>query len=192
MDGIFGTHNLPEAAVLASLNAWLGELFDPNNIDRTVAALVTSQNETRGVSKGREAMKKRLVDAEAWLRRFQAAISAGIDPAALVEAINETQVQRAAAQAELEDAPVPNTLTEAEVYAIIDYLSDVGHALNKADPSRLHDLYETLRLELTYDAQIRPRARVARPGANLLIGNSGLCGQGVGEGVVAVVLVRWR
>jgi hypothetical protein len=26
---------LPEAAVLVSLNAWLGDLFDPNNIDRT-------------------------------------------------------------------------------------------------------------------------------------------------------------
>ena len=33
---------LPEAAVLVSLNAWLGDLFDPNNIDRTVAALITS------------------------------------------------------------------------------------------------------------------------------------------------------
>lgn len=72
---------LPEAAVLASLNAWLGDLFDPNNIDRTVAALITSQDETRGVPNGREAMKKRLAEAEARLRRFHTAISAGVDPA---------------------------------------------------------------------------------------------------------------
>lgn len=46
-------------------------------------------------------------------------------------------------------------LTEAEVYAMIDYLGDVGHALNRADPSRLRDLYEALLLEMTYDAQAR-------------------------------------
>jgi hypothetical protein len=38
------------------------------------------------------------------LRRFQDAIGAGIDPDALVDAINEAQAQRAAAQAELDGA----------------------------------------------------------------------------------------
>jgi hypothetical protein len=43
---------------------------------------------------------KRLADAEARPRRFQAAIASGVDPAALVDAINEAQAQRAAARAE--------------------------------------------------------------------------------------------
>lgn len=34
---------LPEVAVLGPVNRWLGELFDPDNLDRTVAALVASQ-----------------------------------------------------------------------------------------------------------------------------------------------------
>ncbi|MCA1709753.1 MAG: recombinase family protein, partial [Actinobacteria bacterium] len=34
---------LPEAAVLGPLNAWIGELFDRKNVDRTVATLVASQ-----------------------------------------------------------------------------------------------------------------------------------------------------
>jgi hypothetical protein len=41
-----------------------------------------------------------MADAEARLRRFQAAIAAGIDPAALVEVINTAQGERAAAPAE--------------------------------------------------------------------------------------------
>jgi hypothetical protein len=108
------TH-LPEAAVLTPLNTWLGALFDPNNLDRTVTALVASQDGTRGAPNGREAIKKRLADAETRLRRFHTAIGAGVDPAALVEAINDAQAQRTAAQAELDGAPARNALTEGAI-----------------------------------------------------------------------------
>jgi hypothetical protein len=50
---------LPSVCHVTERYAWLGDLFDPNNIDRTVAALITSQDETRGLPNGREAMKKR-------------------------------------------------------------------------------------------------------------------------------------
>ncbi len=103
--------------------------FDPNNIEPTVAALITSQDETHGVPNDGEAMKKRLAEAEAKLRRFRTAISAGVDPAALVEAINEAQAQRAAAQGEVDSAPARNPLTEGEVYAMIDYLGDVAASI---------------------------------------------------------------
>src|SRR4029453_2317313 len=34
---------LPEMAILGPVNRWLGKLFDPESLDRTVAALVASQ-----------------------------------------------------------------------------------------------------------------------------------------------------
>jgi hypothetical protein len=40
-----------------------------------------------------EAARNRLADAEAPLRKFQAAIAAGVDPGALVEAINAAQAE---------------------------------------------------------------------------------------------------
>ncbi|MGH3982166.1 MAG: hypothetical protein ACRDST_05635 [Pseudonocardiaceae bacterium] len=46
-----------------------------------------------------------------------------------MEAINDAQAQRAAAQAELEGAPA----TDAEVYAMIDSLGDVGASLTTPD-----------------------------------------------------------
>ena len=70
---------LPEVAVIEALNAWIGDLFHPKNVDRTVAALVASQDGARGVPSTREAASKRLADAEARLRRFQTAITAGVD-----------------------------------------------------------------------------------------------------------------
>jgi hypothetical protein len=69
-----------------------------------------------GTSSGdHDRARQRLKDAEAKLRRFQAAIEAGIDPAALVEPINQAQAEREAARAELANAPVPSTVTDAEI-----------------------------------------------------------------------------
>jgi hypothetical protein len=42
----------------------------------------------------------------------------------LVDATNEPPVQRAAAQAELDDAPVPPSLVEAEVQALVERRPD--------------------------------------------------------------------
>lgn len=154
---------LAEAAVLGPLNTWLGDLFDRKNIDRTVEALVDSQGGARSEGCTQETAKKRLAEAEARLRRFQAAIAAGVDAEALVESINEAQAQRAAARAGLENIPAPNTLTTAEVHAIVDYLGDVGTALNQGDPAKLEDLYEALRLEMVYDPEARTVEVTIRP-----------------------------
>lgn len=90
---------LREDPVREAVNDWLGGLFAGENVDRTVAALVASQGGYGGV---RDAVKARLSDAEGRLWRFQSAIEAGVDPAALVESINEAQAQRTALRAEWE------------------------------------------------------------------------------------------
>jgi hypothetical protein len=77
-----------------------------------------------------EQSQTRLADAEAKMRRFQTAIEAGIDPSALVEAINQAQ----AARAQLDNTDAPGSLTEAEVYAMVDSLGDVGAALAGSNP----------------------------------------------------------
>ncbi|WP_229874338.1 hypothetical protein [Amycolatopsis deserti] len=133
-----------------AVNTWLGGLFARDNVDRTVAALVASQS-GEGATSGREVARQRLASAEARLERFRAAIGAGVDPAALVDAINEAQAQRAAARAELEDAPAPDLVTDAEVYAMIDSLGDVGRKLAKARTDSLAGLYEALNLAVRYE-----------------------------------------
>jgi hypothetical protein len=75
--------HLAERAVLPALNAWIGELFDRDNIDQTVAALLVSQegHTDTEASGDRDAIKQRLADAEKRLSRLRAAIEAGADPA---------------------------------------------------------------------------------------------------------------
>jgi hypothetical protein len=70
-------------------------LFSKGNAERTVAALVASQDGGAKPSE-HEAVSKRLTDAESPLKRFQDARATGINPSALVDAINEAQAQRAA------------------------------------------------------------------------------------------------
>jgi DNA invertase Pin-like site-specific DNA recombinase len=141
---------LREDPLREAVNDWLGGLFVPEHIDQTVAAVLGSQDKP---SIEPSTAKKRLADAEAKLRRYQVAIGAGIDPAGLVEAINAAQAERAAAQAELTNAPAPSAITEAEIYAMIDSLGDVGAALNSSKPESLAELYKATDLQVCYEPE---------------------------------------
>jgi hypothetical protein len=115
--------NLREGGVVEAING----LFDPGNLDATVAALVESAGS--GAATGAyESARRRLAKAEARLRRFQEAIGAGVDPAAVVDAMNQAQAERASAKAELDRTPAGGGIGNAEVYAMIDSLGDVGGA----------------------------------------------------------------
>ncbi|HET6500879.1 MAG TPA: recombinase family protein [Amycolatopsis sp.] len=156
-----------EDPLMEAVNGWLGRLFARENVDQTVADLLASQDDGRTLPSGRESTKDRLDSAEAKLRRFQAAIEAGIDPAALVEAINEAQAQRAAARAELDNAPAPNTLSNAEVYAMIDSLGDVAEALANPKRERLENLYTAVDLQVRYEHETRAADVIIRPPARV-------------------------
>lgn len=155
---------LREDPVREVVNDWLGGLFARENVDRTVAALVASQGGNGGV---RESVKARLSDTEGRLRRLQSAIEAGVDPAALVESINEAQAQRTALRTEMANAPALNLATDAEIYARVDALGDVDATLSDASPERLASLYTAVDLRIHYqyetrtaDVSIQPMTRV--------------------------------
>lgn len=155
-----------EAAICAPPNQWIATLFDATNRDRTVQALLDSQGGSLGDTNLDQA-RRRLANAEARLRRHQAAIEAGVDPAAIVDAINQAQTERAAARAELDERPTTQELTRRDVEAMIDSIGDVGTALTQVQPQNLTVLYETLRLQMVYDpasravdVTVQPRGRV--------------------------------
>lgn len=52
-------------------------------------------------------------------------------------------------------SPTALTVNRAEVYAMIDHLTDVGRALPWATSAKLRDLYAELRLEMVYVAEER-------------------------------------
>ncbi|GLZ37611.1 recombinase family protein [Actinokineospora sp. NBRC 105648] len=143
------TVNLREDVVVPRLNEWIGTLFARDNVGHLVRSLLGSQD--GHPDSQHEAVRKRLADAEGRLRRYQDAIAAGMEPAALVEAVNEAHAQRQTARAELANLPTTATIDEAEVYAMIDSLGDVSGVIGDARPASLAKLYADLRLRLRYD-----------------------------------------
>ncbi|CRK56783.1 Site-specific recombinase [Alloactinosynnema sp. L-07] len=156
------TVNLREDHIVPALNEWLGERFSRENIEDTVAGLFGSQDATVHTGKHENA-RKRLQDAETRLKRHTAAISAGVDPMALVEAINDAQADREAARAELAVTPAEPTLTEAQVRALVDKLGDVGAKIETARPERLPEIYAEMGLELRFEQKERAVYVTARP-----------------------------
>ena len=155
-----------EAAVCAPLNRWIATLFDARNRAQTVQALLDSQGGFLADAQLEQA-RRRLANAEAKLRRHHAAIESGIDPAALVDAINQAQAERVAARAELNERPAAQELTRQDIETMVDSIGDIGTALTKAQPQSLTVLYETLRLQMVYDSSsqvvdvtVQPHGRV--------------------------------
>jgi hypothetical protein len=155
---------LPERAVLDALNEWIGMLFAPEHRDTTVDQLLASAGVTELDSSAPARAKRNTTEARKKLRRLQEAIAAGANPAALVDMINAAQAELEAAEAEQARRPDALTLTRADVYAMIDYLGDIGTALKRADPAELQRLYEALRLEITYHADENAADVTIRPG----------------------------
>lgn len=95
---------LPESAVLEPINPWIGTVGDSEHRDATVAqilgAAASQADSTQAV-----AAKHALAEAETRLRRLQAAIEAGADPAALVDSINRAQEQVTDARVACDQAP---------------------------------------------------------------------------------------
>jgi DNA invertase Pin-like site-specific DNA recombinase len=154
---------LPEQAVLDLLNEWIGRLFAPENRDETVDQLLASAGVANEPTAD-DRSKAKITEASTKLRRLQDAIKAGVNPAALVDAINEAQAELETAEAERALQPDARTITRAEVYAMIDYLGNVGVALKRGDPPELQRLYEGLRLEIIYHSDQKAAEAVIRLG----------------------------
>lgn len=107
--------------------------------------------------------------------RYQAAIAAGVDPAAMVEAINQAQAERRAAQAEIDSAPAAAVLAAADVHAMIESLGDVGAALAEGRPASLERLCRALELGVRYEPGERAAYVTARPRVDSACVRGGTC-----------------
>jgi DNA invertase Pin-like site-specific DNA recombinase len=141
---------LREDPVQDAVNGWIGQLFHPDNVDRTVDLLVGHHQDGQ-LGGQHDRARERLTEAETKLRRLRAAIEAGAEPLALIDSLNGAQADKAAAEAELAQLKAPTALTRAEVYAMIDSLGDIGATLNSGNPDKLGKLYGDLHLDMRYD-----------------------------------------
>ncbi|MFE9325311.1 recombinase family protein [Nocardia sp. NPDC052278] len=137
------TVNLREDLISSSVDRWLTTLFDRTHRDHTITSLLAAQDND-DYDTQRALLRRRIADADARLGRHLAAIEAGVDPQALVSAMNAAQADKAATQAELQSLPNIPRLSETEIRKLIDSLGDIAAVLAagaRADKANLYRPY---------------------------------------------------
>jgi site-specific DNA recombinase len=144
-----------EVQIVPPLDSWISGVFEPDRLEETCRTLAEAQ-EPPVIDDDRAAtVRQVLVDCDGRLARYREALEAGTDPAVVAEWISEVQAERSAAEKELwRRRPAP-ALTEDDIRAIVESLSDLVGVLEAAEPQKKAELYDSLGLSLTYEPSKR-------------------------------------
>jgi len=141
-----------EELLIRPLNAWLAQEFGPAQRRHTVAKLV--EQVTAGVpTEPAVPAGPTVVECDAKLARYRAALEARADPAVVANWITETQTERQCAQQPHQAADGISQLTEDQIIAIVEELGDMITALRHAEPEHKLEVYRSLGLRLTYSPE---------------------------------------
>jgi site-specific DNA recombinase len=80
-----------ESAIVPRLDEWLARLFNPDNIDATVAAIVDARGPDDASEARAEAARQKLADCDDRLDKYRTALDTGADPAAVAGWMSEVQ-----------------------------------------------------------------------------------------------------
>lgn len=129
---------LREVDVAPRLDRWLGRLFSPSNVARTVEALAAAGELDRPEAAELVALRRQIADCERRLGLHRAALEAGADPTVVAEWIRQEQARRSVAEQRLARIPVsrPRRLDHDALAAMLAELGDMVDLLGRADPAR--------------------------------------------------------
>ncbi len=91
---------LRERYVTPQLDEWIEHLFDPENLEVTIAAMAAAQAPDDAAAARDEAARKRILDCGKKLAKYRAALEAGTDPSVVAGWVREVEAERLAAQRE--------------------------------------------------------------------------------------------
>ncbi|GAA0584489.1 recombinase family protein [Kribbella sandramycini] len=142
---------LREDAVVPALNRWVGTLFDPLHREATIDALLVDGEPESDRGAYVEELRGRVRAAKVTMDRARKALEAGWDPAELRDQYNAAAAEKQVAERALAAVPDREVLNRDQLVTYVEELGDVGRALDAADPAELSELYEALKLGLTYN-----------------------------------------
>lgn len=144
-----------EDIVIAAIDKWLGQLFDPDNLDATVAELLAAHDPVDTDLARLAAGRRHLADSNDKIERLVAAIESGSPADLLGPRLKELQATRLDAEREITAAQPRTPLDETSVRTILEEVGSLSAALANANPADKAKLYANLGLELCFDAQRR-------------------------------------
>lgn len=69
------------SSIVAELDNWLAQLFDPESVDATIAAMVNTRARMHATEARAEAARRKLTDCDDRLGKYRPALDSGADPA---------------------------------------------------------------------------------------------------------------
>jgi site-specific DNA recombinase len=150
------------------LDRWLARLFDPENLDDTIAQLLVASKADDTCDTKVEAAQRKLVDCDDRLGKYRAALDSGADPAVVTGWMSEVQGERLAAEAVLSASGPSEALSEASLRTMIESLGDVAQVLAEADPKDKAAVYTDLGITVIYHPEQRRAVVEARPKIGVL------------------------
>jgi len=143
-----------EDQILGPLDGWLAQVFDPGQLDTTLDALEAAAGSTDDAEQVKaQAARRRVIECDARLARYRAALEAGTDPAVVSAWIAEVQAERLAAEVELDRAAGQRSrrMSRDQLAALVNGLGNLLDVLASAAPEDKAEVYRRLGLRLTYD-----------------------------------------
>ena len=156
------TYAVREERVVEAVDAWLGQLTDPANLDATVASIAdaddNAETEPSEVTQARHQLRRLEVE----LDRLVAAIRAGMDPTLAAGATRQVQAEMHKAEsimAEWEGSQARVApLDDRQIRAAIAEAGGLVGLLADADRADRAALYQALCIQLRYEKE-RPTGR---------------------------------
>ena len=124
-----------ESVVTTALDGWLERVFDPENLDATIAAMVAAQAPDEPAAARAEAARRKLVDCDDRLAKYRAALDKSADAEIVAGWMAEVKAERLAAQRELDGTAKTAPLTDDEVRALVGLVKQGLIGLAKAPPA---------------------------------------------------------
>ncbi|MFI6537384.1 recombinase family protein [Nonomuraea sp. NPDC050547] len=144
---------LREIDLAPKLDEYLGKLFTPWNIDRTLDLLAQGRQTQVPVLAEKDSLDRQLAECDRKLKQYRAALDAGADAVTVAGWMNEEQSRRSELQRRIDRLPVADQrrFDRDALATVLHELGDMVKVLRNADPARKAKIYANLGLELTFD-----------------------------------------
>jgi hypothetical protein len=151
-------------AIEPHLDAWLSQVFDPQNVDETRAALVAaSQADVDVDAQALLTAKQTIGECDRRLDKYRKVLDEGGDPKTVAGWMADEQAKRQEAERVLASIKPRQTPTEVDVRRLFDEVEDSVKMLAEADPETKSALYAALGIRLTYDSDRKRVTVEAQP-----------------------------
>ncbi len=142
---------LREEDVIPSLDNWIAQLFDADNLDATCKALAQASEVDESEQSGRDSvLRAQLNECDSKLAKYRTLLEQQPDITIVGAWIAEVERDRRRLQRLLNDRPSTRSFTSAEIKAMVNELRDIASVLAAASPDDKRAAYEELGVTLTY------------------------------------------